>query len=136
MITLIRKNTNVKYIVEMYIPSQGAESGPPLGTVLGNIGLNSAKFCKDFNDFTKELPKYFILKVRIFILDNRSYNFVVFKPSTSFILSLLKFSKTLTSRTYRRIGLKDIFVVDLFQILQLCKYKFSNSDLNYSFYII
>ena len=40
--------------VSIYLRAQMAESGPPLGTVLGNLGVNTVKFCKEFNDFTKD----------------------------------------------------------------------------------
>jgi len=30
-----------------------ADAVPPLGTVLGNLGINAVKFCKDFNDLLK-----------------------------------------------------------------------------------
>jgi len=48
----------VKNVVFLFIRSQHAESGPPLGTVLGNIGINAVKFCKEFNEYTKDLPSY------------------------------------------------------------------------------
>lgn len=70
----------VKTIVFLFIRSQSAESGPPLGTVLGNIGVNAIKFCKEFNDYTKDLPTYFILKVKISVLEDRTYNFSVGLP--------------------------------------------------------
>ncbi len=42
-------NTFIKYSLRLYIKSQGAESGPPLGTILSNIGVNAVNFCKEFN---------------------------------------------------------------------------------------
>lgn len=84
----------IKHAVDIFIKSNGAETGPPLGTILGNLGINSAKFCKEFNEFTKFLPNYFVLKVRIFIFENRSYSFFIKAPSSSFILSSLKIEKS------------------------------------------
>jgi ribosomal protein L11 len=43
-----------KYIINIIIRSKSAESGPPLGTVLGNLGVNTVKFVKEFNDFTND----------------------------------------------------------------------------------
>lgn len=37
----------VKHAVDIFIRSNGAETGPPLGTILGNLGVNSSKFCKE-----------------------------------------------------------------------------------------
>ncbi len=70
-----------------------AESGPPLGTVSGNIGTNASKFCKDFNDFTKDLPSYSVSKVKILVMEDRTYSFSVDLPSTGYLLSILKKQK-------------------------------------------
>jgi len=51
-----------KIILNIYIRSNSAEAVPPLGTTLGNIGVNALKFCKEFNEFTKDLPNYFFIK--------------------------------------------------------------------------
>lgn len=79
--------------IKMFMRAQVLESGPPIGTVLGNIGINALKFCKEFNDYTKELPSYFVLKVVINILEDRSYIFKIYAPATGFIINLLKFDK-------------------------------------------
>jgi ribosomal protein L11 len=44
---------DIKYIKRCYLMSQKAEAVPPLGTILGNIGVNTIKFCDEFNQFTK-----------------------------------------------------------------------------------
>jgi large subunit ribosomal protein L11 len=80
----------VKNIVFLFVRSQMADSGPPLGTVLGNLGINAVKFCKEFNEFTKELPSYFLLKIKILIFEDRSYSFSILSPTTGFILMFVK----------------------------------------------
>ena len=37
----------IKNIINIYIRAGNAESGPPLGTVLGNLGINSLNFVKN-----------------------------------------------------------------------------------------
>src|ERR1044071_9126784 len=101
----------------MFVRSQSAETGPPLGTVLGNMGVNAIKFVKDFNDFTKELPSYFLLKVQIHILEHRSCNFFVFLPTIGFFLSFMKTIKVLNN------GKKQFFI-SLKNIIQLALFKF------------
>jgi len=79
---------NIQLII--YIRAGQAESGPPLGTILGNIGVQTVKFCKEFNDYTKELPSYFLLKVKIIINETKNFIFSIEQPSIDFIISLLK----------------------------------------------
>ena len=79
-----------KYKININIRANGAEPIPPLGTVLGNIGVNSLNFCKEFNEFTQDLPNYFVLKVEILVLENKSYTFKTKLPSLGFIIYLLK----------------------------------------------
>ncbi len=40
-----KRDSNITKIV--YIQSQSAEAAPPLGTILGNVGVNSEKFCTE-----------------------------------------------------------------------------------------
>lgn len=91
---LIRANILLRHVIDVYLRSATADSGPPLGTILGNLGINTAKFCKDFNEFTKELPPYFVICVRIFIYENRTFSFLVLSPVTMYILSIIKFQKS------------------------------------------
>jgi len=83
------------YIKKITIRAQGADPAPPLGTVLGNLGVNTVSFCTAFNLFTKNIPTYFLLKTTIFIYDNRSTSFTIKAPSTGYFLSLLRFEKLL-----------------------------------------
>lgn len=116
----------VKTKVGLFVRASCAETGPPLGTVLGNIGANAAKFVKDFNDYTKELPSYFLLKVHIFILEDRSVLFSVFLPTTGFILSLLKITKIVEGTS------KKLFYVSLRNLVQLALLKFPGKSLETS----
>lgn len=68
-------------IYEIYIHSQSAAPGAPLSTVFGNFGVNTPKFCKEFNDFTIKLPKFFFLKVRVFFFTLRAFKFEYAFPS-------------------------------------------------------
>src|SRR5438876_111440 len=81
----------VKYNVKIMLRAQSAEAGPPLGTVLGNLGVNTIKFCKEFNEFTEGLENYFKIGVNIHILENKTYSFVTSSPSLGYILSLLRY---------------------------------------------
>jgi large subunit ribosomal protein L11 len=78
------------HYINIGVNAQMAEAGPPLGTVLGNLGVNTVKFCKEFNEFTNDVPNYLKLRVQISIMENKSYSFVVREPSVGYIISLSK----------------------------------------------
>src|SRR5215469_16539780 len=109
---------NIKLI--LYIKAGQAESGPPLGTILGNIGVQAIKFCKDFNEYTKDLPIYFILRVKILIAENKTFTFNVGQPSIGSIISLLKKEE----KVKKKDGTEEIFNYIFFEdIVKLAKFK-------------
>lgn len=108
----------------IYIRSQGAEATPPLGTVLGNLGVNSIKFCKEFNEFTQELPPYIILGVSIVVMENRTYSFTIISgPSMGHLLAFLRYECTLVERNQHVvrtcISLKSVIQLTLYRFPQL-----------------
>lgn len=75
--------------LELYIQSQNAEAAPPLGTVLGNAGVNAVNFCKDFNTATAALPSFYFVRVSISVYSNRTYSFEILPPSVTSLLNLM-----------------------------------------------
>jgi ribosomal protein L11 len=53
---------NIKFL-SFYLKANTATVSPPLSSVLGNFGLNTMNFCKEFNSITEQLVSYFLLKV-------------------------------------------------------------------------
>jgi ribosomal protein L11 len=123
----------VKHIINITIKSQSAESGPPLGTVLGNIGVNAIKFAKDFNEYTAELPNYLKVKVKIIILKNNNYNFIISLPNLGSILSLLRKENEYWTVTGYYVKYNYFNFSDL---LKLCLFKFPKISLKRSIKII
>lgn len=121
---------DIKYKKIIYIKSQSADPSPPLGTVLGNIGVNTVNFCTSFNNYTKNLPNYFLLKVNINIFDNRSFSFTTNLPSLGFILNLIKFENVVKIKVNDRIHDKSFTFVNLYQVLKLVKLKFGSITYN------
>lgn len=91
-----RKLTKIK----LFIPAAAAAATPPFGPILGQYGINTVQFCKDFNDATAELTLFFnetcqdlfggfVLVVDIYINEDRSYKYVLNKPPISFLMRLL-----------------------------------------------
>ncbi|KAK7071923.1 54S ribosomal protein L11, mitochondrial [Halocaridina rubra] len=68
------------------IPSGMAVAGPPLGPMLGQRGLNIAAFCKDFNARTAHYKEGIPLPCRIQVKSDRSYDLVIFNPTSTFLL--------------------------------------------------
>ena len=109
--------------ISLFIKAQSAESGPPLGTILGNLGVNTVKFCKDFNEFTKDLPNYFKLYVNIFINENKSFTYNVKLPPVGYLLFLLKKTKDIILNNGTIEQKNFISISDLFK---LAKFKHPN----------
>ncbi len=125
-------SSELKHFITIYVYSNNAEAGPPLGTVLGNLGVNAVKFCKEFNEFTSELPSYFLLGVSISIFEDRSYKFFVKSPSIGYIISLLKFER-IVKKNGRDFTEHCVFFDDM---IKLALFKFPNYSVKRSFPII
>jgi ribosomal protein L11 len=128
-----KRDSNITKIC--YIQSQSAEAAPPLGTILGNVGVNSEKFCTEFNKFTLNLPSYIIVKVIIDINENKTFKFFLKNISITYTLKLLKFKHIIKIRVYDRIHDKEIMCVKLKDIILLCLFKFPSKTLEESFKI-
>lgn len=96
-----KKTTKIK----LFIPAGAAAATPPFGPILGQYGINTVQFCKDFNDATSGLNFFFndacsdflggfILVVDIFIYEDRTYTYLLNKPPVSFLMRLLAGVKT------------------------------------------
>jgi ribosomal protein L11 len=109
---------------------------PPLGTILGNIGVNTINFCDEFNNYTKNLSAYFLVQVKIDIYENKSFKFFVKKSPTGFLLNLLKFEKKIKVSYFDRVHENSIFCINSEDVIKLAKYKFPNLDLVKSISII
>ena len=71
--------------IKLQIPAGKANPAPPVGTVLGPAGINLQEFCTKYNDATRDKMGD-ILPVEISIYDDRSFDFVIKTPPTSFLL--------------------------------------------------
>lgn len=120
---------------KLKVYSNSAEQGPSLSN-LTNLGVNTSKFSKEFNEFTKNLPNYILLNLEVFIDDSRNYKFIIKKPNTTTILNLLKFTKKIKIWSFDRFNEVEIYCVNLIDVLQLIRFKFPNLDIKEGFFII
>jgi ribosomal protein L11 len=128
---------DIIYCKKCYLMSQKAEPTPPLGTILGNIGgVDTIKFCNDFNSYTKELSNYFFLKVTINIYENKTFRFLIENPSTSYLINLLKFDKKIKVIVKNRLNDKVLSCIKLKDLIQIALFKFPNIMINKTVLIV
>jgi ribosomal protein L11 len=107
----------------IFLRSNKVESGPPLSTILGNFGINTVKFVNDFNDYTKDLPDYFLLVVNVTIYTDKTYWFDVSEPTVSLLLRLVSIEKDFLvkgsggyiSNSFKVICVHDIVLISFFK---------------------
>lgn len=62
--------------VKLQIPAGKANPAPPVGTVLGPVGINLQEFCQKFNDASKDRMGD-IVPVEITIYQDKTYDFIL-----------------------------------------------------------
>merc|ERR1711915_210844 len=68
------------------VPAGMAVAGPPLGTQLGELGVNIAAWVKEFNLRTSIYKEGVPLPTRTTINPDRSYNLVIHHPTNTYLL--------------------------------------------------
>lgn len=82
----------VKANLKMKIPAGKASAGPPVGSTLGQYGVNMMDFVNPFNEQTRELKG--TVTAHITIYDDRSMDFrVVSQPTDDLIRAALGIQK-------------------------------------------
>lgn len=71
--------------IKLQVPAGKANPAPPVGTVLGPVGINLQEFCTRYNDATKDKIGD-ILPVEITVYEDRTFDFVVKTPPTPFLI--------------------------------------------------
>jgi large subunit ribosomal protein L11 len=75
----------VASVVKLHVPAGKASPAPPVGTALGQHGINIMAFCKDYNARTASQVGQ-IVPVEITIYADRSFTFVTKTPPASDLL--------------------------------------------------
>jgi large subunit ribosomal protein L11 len=83
----------VKANLKMRLPGGRASAGPPVGSILGQHGLNLMDFVQAFNDQTKDLNgKDVIVHVRVY--EDRTFDFdIIGQPVDDLIREAAKLEK-------------------------------------------
>jgi len=72
--------------IKLQVPAGTANPAPPIGTALGQRGVNIMEFCKAFNAATQELEKGAPIPTVITVYADRSFSFVTKTPPATFLL--------------------------------------------------
>ena len=75
----------VRAIIKLQIPAGKANPAPPVGSALGQHGVNIMAFCKDYNAQTSSQAGS-IIPVEITVYEDRSFTFVTKTPPASDLL--------------------------------------------------
>jgi len=101
----------IKAKIKLQIPGGGATPAPPVGSSLGQQGVNIMEFCKQFNARTSD-KKGDICPVEITVYADRSFTFIVKTPPAAELikkkLNVKKGSSNPNTDKVGRISWKDI----------------------------
>jgi len=75
----------VKTVIKLQIMAGKATPAPPVGTALGQHGINIMAFCKEYNERTAS-QEGFIIPAEITVYEDRSFTFVTKMPPVSDLL--------------------------------------------------
>jgi len=75
----------VKAVIRLQIPAGKANPAPPVGSALGQHGVNIMAFCKEYNERTAAQAGS-IIPAEITIYEDRSFTFITKMPPTAELL--------------------------------------------------
>ncbi len=90
--------------IKMMVPAGQATPAPPVGSTLGQYGLNMMEFINPFNEQTKELSGVMI-PVHIKVYEDRTFTFKAKSPATEgLIKKALKLEKASGEPNKTKVG--------------------------------
>lgn len=90
--------------LKLRIPGGKATAGPPVGSTLGQWGLNMMDFINPFNEKTKEFNGKNVI-VHIKVYDDRTFDWTCLgQPVDDLIREKLKSKKALVSQTSKKLA--------------------------------
>jgi len=73
------KKKKVMALVKLQIRAGAATPAPPVGTALGQHGVNIMDFCRQYNDATQQFAGQ-VIPVELTIYEDRSFSFITKQP--------------------------------------------------------
>ena len=80
--TQARRRKKVTAMVKLQIKAGQATPAPPVGTALGQHGVNIMEFCRQYNEQTQAQMGQ-VIPVELTIYEDRSFTFVTKQPPAS-----------------------------------------------------
>ncbi|PVV04443.1 hypothetical protein BB560_001053 [Smittium megazygosporum] len=104
-------------IIRMLVGAQKATPSPPIGPALGQRGVKSMDFCKQFNERTKKIQPGTPTPTLITVRPDRTFSFVTKTPPTSWLLKraagIEKGAQKPGSEVVGELSLKHIYEIAL-----------------------
>ena len=76
----------IKGKLKLQIPGGGATPAPPVGSALGQQGVNIMEFCKSFNAQTQDQEQGVPLPTVITVFADKSFTFLTKTPPASYLI--------------------------------------------------
>jgi len=87
----------VARVINLIIPAQKAQLGPPVGPALSQARVKPKDFCDIFNNVSKKYKENYPLRVKIFVFPDKHFNFFIKTPSINFLIkNILKTNEFIT----------------------------------------
>ena len=94
----------IRAVVKLQIPAGKANPAPPVGSALGQHGVNIMAFCKEYNERTTAQAGS-IIPAEITVYDDRSFTFITRTPPTTDLLrKALGVEKGASASGHEKIG--------------------------------
>ena len=74
-----RRRKKIQAVVKLQIRAGQATPAPPVGTALGQHGVNIMEFCRQYNEATQQYMGQ-VIPVELTIYEDRSFSFVTKQP--------------------------------------------------------
>lgn len=124
--------SNLKFL-SFFLKANSATVSPPLSSILGNLGLNTSNFCKEFNKLTEDLAVYLVLKVYIKVdLSSRTWVIKLGKVPMPYAYSIISFK--MKQKQYGAGGfffkeISYIKLIDFFLLFFFYNIKITDSEI-------
>src|SRR5436190_6456725 len=80
-----RRRKKIQAIVKLQIKAGQATPAPPVGTALGQHGVNIMDFCRQYNEQTQQYAGQ-VIPVEMTIYEDRTFTFITKQPPAAELL--------------------------------------------------